>query len=355
MLCSRAVFARNSNRLREMRQLNYHHARHAFSSEVESAMTTSLRRKSVWCRDGPRRRCRFRIAACGGSDQPTPPVANASLRVNRDAAPLGSPIDITYKFVVASDAKFDEDYRVMLHVVDADDELMWTDDHDPPTPTTQWKPGQTVEYTRTGVRPHLPVRRRSHASSRVVFPEDADPADARGRGRGAARLPGRQAAAPAAEREPLHRLQGRVASGGSRRAQRVGLSGSGPRSRRRSRSGTRRRTPPSFWTVDQPGGVFNENAAGDGHAGQHRQSISSSSRRKNELLRRIPLKADQMGAAEMAELQVTVDKTFVPMQISGGASKDPRELGVRVFHAFIQSGRARRAAGSSSFSSSRRS
>jgi hypothetical protein len=57
---------------------------------------------------------------------------------------------------------------------------------------------------------------------------------------------------------------------------------------------------------------------------------------QRQVLRRIPIKADQMGAAEMAELQVTVDKTFVPMQISGGASKDPRELGIRVFHAFIQ-------------------
>ena len=52
--------------------------------------------------------------------------------------------------------------------------------------------------------------------------------------------------------------------------------------------------------------------------------------------RKIPLKADQIGTADMAELQVSVDKTFVPMQITGGASKDPRELGVRVFHAFIQ-------------------
>jgi hypothetical protein len=38
----------------------------------------------------------------------------------------------------------------------------------------------------------------------------------------------------------------------------------------------------------------------------------------------------------MAEVQITVDKTFVPVQVSGGASKDPRELGIRVFHAFIQ-------------------
>jgi hypothetical protein len=57
---------------------------------------------------------------------------------------------------------------------------------------------------------------------------------------------------------------------------------------------------------------------------------------QKQVLRRIPIKADQMGSADMAELQVTVDKTFIPMQISGGASKDPRELGVRVFHAFIQ-------------------
>jgi hypothetical protein len=43
-----------------------------------------------------------------------------------------------------------------------------------------------------------------------------------------------------------------------------------------------------------------------------------------------------MGSGEMAELRITVDKTFIPMEITGGASKDPRELGVRVFHAFVQ-------------------
>ncbi len=44
----------------------------------------------------------------------------------------------------------------MVHVVDTDDELMWTDDHEPPTPTTQWKPGQTIEYTRTVFVPVYP-------------------------------------------------------------------------------------------------------------------------------------------------------------------------------------------------------
>ena len=54
------------------------------------------------------------------------------LIVNHERAPAGSPLELTYKFVVASDAKFDEDYRVFVHVVDTDEESMWTDDHYPP-------------------------------------------------------------------------------------------------------------------------------------------------------------------------------------------------------------------------------
>jgi hypothetical protein len=38
----------------------------------------------------------------------------------------------------------------------------------------------------------------------------------------------------------------------------------------------------------------------------------------------------------MAEVQLEVDKTFVPALIPAANSKDPRELGVRVFHVFVQ-------------------
>ena len=79
--------------------------------------------------------------ACRRREADAPPVATPSITLNHDRAPLGSPLDITYKFVVASDAKFDEDYRVMAHVVDTDEEMIWTDDHNPPVPTRQWKPG----------------------------------------------------------------------------------------------------------------------------------------------------------------------------------------------------------------------
>src|SRR5438105_809956 len=88
-------------------------------------------------------------AACRRKEPASPPVATPSVTLNHDRAPLGSPLDITYKFVVANDAHFNQDYHVMSHVLDADGQLMWDDDHMPPVPTSQWKPGQTVEYTRT--------------------------------------------------------------------------------------------------------------------------------------------------------------------------------------------------------------
>jgi hypothetical protein len=56
---------------------------------------------------------------------------------------------------------------------------------------------------------------------------------------------------------------------------------------------------------------------------------------EERVLRKVTLPATQMGSEEMAELQIVVDKTFIPMQIPGSGSKDPRELGVRVFHAYI--------------------
>ena len=89
------------------------------------------------------------LSACRRKEAPAPPLATPSLTLNHDKAPLGSPVDLHYKFVVANDAHFPEDYRVMVHVVDADEELIFAFDHNPPVPTSQWKPGQTIEYTKT--------------------------------------------------------------------------------------------------------------------------------------------------------------------------------------------------------------
>ena len=59
-------------------------------------------------------------------------------------------------FSVLPSAVFDEDYRVLLHFLSDDGELMWAADHYPPRPTTEWKPGGTIEYTRTILVPLCP-------------------------------------------------------------------------------------------------------------------------------------------------------------------------------------------------------
>jgi hypothetical protein len=53
-------------------------------------------------------------------------------------------------------------------------------------------------------------------------------------------------------------------------------------------------------------------------------------------LRKIPVKAASLGGGDMVDLQIEVDKTFIPGQLPGANNSDPRELGVRVFHAFVQ-------------------
>jgi hypothetical protein len=271
------------------------------------------------------------IAACGGNEPESPPVAQASLRMSRDSAPLGSPLDFTYTFVVARDARFEEDYRVMMHVVDADDELMWTDDHDPPTPTTQWKPGQTVEYARTMFVPIYPYVGEASVQIGLYSPKtgtrltlEGDDAGQRAYRAGKLQLQPQSENIFTVFKDGWHPAE--VAE------RNASVSWQWTKKQATLAFRNTKTDATFFLALDQPGGVFNENQQVTVTLGGTTVDQFELTPGK-ELLRRIPLKADLMGSAEMAELQVTVDKTFVPMQIGG--STDPRELGVRVFHAFV--------------------
>jgi hypothetical protein len=53
-------------------------------------------------------------------------------------------------------------------------------------------------------------------------------------------------------------------------------------------------------------------------------------------LRRVNIAADQLGHDETVEVTIAVDRTFVPKALPPLASADARELGIRVFHAYIR-------------------
>ena len=51
-------------------------------------------------------------------------------------------------------------------------------------------------------------------------------------------------------------------------------------------------------------------------------------------LRRIPLPPTALGSGDTAEIQIAVDRTFVPATLPGRGSNE-RELGIQVYHAFV--------------------
>jgi hypothetical protein len=271
--------------------------------------------------------------ACSAPDQQEPPVATPTVTINHDRAPAGSPIEITYKFVVANDAKFTEDYRVFVHVVDADEERMWDDDHNPPTPTSQWKPGQTIEYMRTIFVPVFPYV--GEATIQVGLHSLKDQArlplggeDAGQRSYRVARLQ----LLPQTENlfhffkdgwHPAEAAQSNVSVEWQWTKKQATLAFKNPK-----------KDAVFYFEADSPSPeLHGEQKINIVLGGQTVDEFTLTP--TDRIFKRITLPASGMGTAEMAELQIVVDKTFVPATTSGGTSKDPRELGVRVFHAFV--------------------
>jgi hypothetical protein len=270
---------------------------------------------------------------CRRKEPDAPPVATASLTLNHDKAPLASPLDITYKFVVASDPHFDGDYRVMMHVVDTDDEMIWTDDHNPPVPTSQWKPGQTIEYTRTIFVPIYPYV--GEASLQVGLYSTATQKrlslSGDNVGQRAYRV-ARLQLQPQTENLPT------LFADGWHPAETAEHNPAVQWQWTKKAATITFRNPKKdclfYFDVDNPGSVLKEpqqvTVSLNGNAVE-----TFAVQPAVQQLQRIPLKAAQLGTADMAEIRILVDKSYVPSLFPGSGSKDPRELGVRVFHAFI--------------------
>ena len=272
------------------------------------------------------------VTACKRKEAPAPPMATPSITLSHDKAPLGSPIDITYKFVVANNATFTEDLRAMVHVVDADEELIFAFDHNPPIPTSQWKPGQTVEYTKTVFIPIYPyvgeatiqVGLHSTATQKRVALAGED-AGQRAYKVAKIQLQPQTENVFTVFKEGWH--PGEIAEHNATvewqwTKKNATLSFKNPK-----------KDSLFYLDVDNPGSVFNEAQQVTVTLGGQAVDAFTLTPKQPEL-RKIPLKAAQLGTDEVAELVISVDKTYVPAVVMAG-SKDPRELGVRVFHAYV--------------------
>ncbi len=80
-----------------------------------------------------------------------------SIEVNRVNAPLGSALEVTYTWTLEPEAKkLNQDYRAMVHFLDAHEVTLFEDDHTPVPPPSTWEPGETYSYSRTLFVPVYP-------------------------------------------------------------------------------------------------------------------------------------------------------------------------------------------------------
>ena len=225
--------------------------------------------------------------------------------------------------------------KVFVHFLDADDEQMWTDDHDPPTPTAAWKPGQTVEYTRTMFVPVYPYVGEAKIVAGLYDPSSGERVRFSGTERG-----GRAYEVAQIELLPQTENVFLIYKDGWHSVETAQdnslVEWQWTRKEATFSFRNPRRDSRPLPAGRQPG---QECRRGDRHRGAHRRPGRGDDPGEGRRRTGAAAAADappSSAAGDMVELKLVADKTFVPALEPGSGNADSRELGARVFHAFVQ-------------------
>lgn len=273
-------------------------------------------------------------ASCGRSDN-EPAFARVSVGLSRAKAPLGSPVEMTYEFTpLAGAAPTRQPHTVFVHFLDADGELMWTDDHLPPVPTPSWKPGETVRYSRTLFLPIFPYV--GEATVEVGLYDTGSGVRRRLEG-----TDNGQRGYQLAKLEILPQTENifLIYKEGWQPAEVAPDNATLTWQWTRKEAGITFRNPKrDVWLylhVDGQPPLLTEPQTATVRVGDQVVDTFPVAG-KGEIIRRIRIGAGQMGVADTVDLKLGVDRSFVPAQVAPDKSKDARELGLRVYHAFIE-------------------
>jgi hypothetical protein len=213
-------------------------------------------------------------------------------------------------------------------VLDPTGEQLWNDDHLPVPATSAWQPGQTIEYTRTVFVPNYPYIGEAEIRLGMYDRESGDRLTLSAQEVSRKEyLVAKFQLQPQSENifliykdgwHPVEVAADNAASEWQWTKKTATISFKNPRKDAtfylEFDARTDLFTPPQQVTIrigDQPLTTF------------------AADSRDRKLLT-FPIAAAQFGAGDMVDLVLDVDKTFGP---TGG---DPRQLGIRVFHAFIE-------------------
>jgi hypothetical protein len=268
------------------------------------------------------------LAACGRTDTSEPPVATPSLTLSRQRVAIGSPLKLTYRFDVANGASFDADYWVFVHVLDPDGERLWGEDHQPPVPTSKWKPGEKIEYSRTVFVPNYP-----YIGPAVIRLGLYNMSTNKRLALSAEEVSRREYLVSKFELLPQSENIFLIYKEGWHQSE---VSSDDPSS---EWQWTKKAATISFRNPKKDVTFYLEYSA---HPDQFNapqqvtvrigdQTIGTfSGTNRDKTLVTFPVSAAQLGPGDLTELVIDVDRTFVP------GANDTRELGIQIFHAFVE-------------------
>jgi hypothetical protein len=273
-------------------------------------------------------------SACRRHQPVAPPVATASITFPQPRVPLGSPVEVSYRFQVAANAPaFDDNYNVMVHFLDADDELMWTDDHQPPVATSQWKPGQVIEYKRTLFVPIYPYVGQASVHVGLYSPKTQKRLSLTGESTG-------QLEYKVASLQLLPHSENVfiLFKDGWHPAETAANNSSVEWQWTKKVATITFRNPKKqsvfYLHADNPGVYAEPQVVTLKVNGQQVDTIPVAPRQ--EFIHKTTLSPAQLGTNDMVEISLEMAKTWVPALIPGANNHDQRELGLRVFHAFVE-------------------
>ena len=270
--------------------------------------------------------------ACGRQEDTATPVASIAASLSAPRAEAGAPITLTFTFNVPSrTAALPADRWVFLHALDDSHELLWTDDHAPPTPTQSWRAGTTVTYSRTMFVPRRTTPGQVRIEAGIFARDSGERLPLAGQDRGmrsyeVATLAVTAAANPVIPEASWYEPESGEAPGREWRW-----------SRRESHlSFANPKAPITLYLqIDQPVTSLPASQAVEviGPAGALATVTVPSGPPQ---IVKVPIDATQLGSADRVDVTIKVDSTFVPAATPQLRSSDTRELGIRLLNAFVE-------------------
>jgi hypothetical protein len=265
---------------------------------------------------------------CGRKEEAAPCVATAAVTMARDRAAIGSPLKLTYRFDVAQNTSIPDNYWVFVHVLDDQGERLWEEDHQPPEPTSKWTAGKRVEYSRTVFVPNYPYIGPAHVRLGLYLPSSGQ------------RLPLCNTELSRREYE-LAKFQLLPQSENIFLIYKEGwhpaeVAAENPTvewqwTKKTATISFRNPKKDSVFYLEYDARVDQFSPAQQITVRSGDQVIGAfAADSKDRKLVSFPVAAAVLGTADMSEITLDVDKTFTP----GG--NDTRELGIRIFHAFVE-------------------